>query len=112
MPAVVLRSLREWFIRRVLRRPIHVGRAAFTLHDVDLTVGRGEAVALLGHNEWAARLPSALAYIGTGVLVFGLGRRLCATRPSLSIQLTSSIMRRVPARADGLTGESGVPPSR
>jgi ABC-type polysaccharide/polyol phosphate transport system ATPase subunit len=64
VPAVVLRgvskrfyfyehrtsSLREWFIRRVLRRPIHVGRAAFTLHDVDLTVGRGEAVALLGRN--------------------------------------------------------------
>ncbi|HEX6572967.1 MAG TPA: glycosyltransferase family 39 protein [Steroidobacteraceae bacterium] len=39
--------------------------------------------ALLGHNEWAARLPSALAYIGTGLLVFGLGRRLCATRPWL-----------------------------
>jgi ABC-type polysaccharide/polyol phosphate transport system ATPase subunit len=43
-------SLREWFIRRVLRRPIHVRRAAFTLHDVDLTVGRGEALALLGRN--------------------------------------------------------------
>jgi ABC-2 type transport system ATP-binding protein len=43
-------SLREWFIRRVLRRPIHVRRAAFTLHDVDLTIGRGEAVALLGRN--------------------------------------------------------------
>ncbi|HEY7504261.1 MAG TPA: ABC transporter ATP-binding protein [Gemmatimonadales bacterium] len=64
MPAVELRgvskrfyfyehrtsSLREWFIRRVLRRPIHVRRAAFTLHDVDLTVGRGDAVALLGRN--------------------------------------------------------------
>lgn len=64
MPAVALRgvskrfyfyehrtsSLREWFIRRVLRRPLHVRRAAFTLHDVDLTVGRGEAVALLGRN--------------------------------------------------------------
>jgi ABC-2 type transport system ATP-binding protein len=43
-------SLREWFIRRVLRRPIHVRRSAFTLHDVDLTVDRGEAVALLGRN--------------------------------------------------------------
>jgi ABC-type polysaccharide/polyol phosphate transport system ATPase subunit len=43
-------SLREWFIRRVLRRPIHVRRAAFTLHDVDLTIDRGEAVALLGRN--------------------------------------------------------------
>ncbi|HEX9207297.1 MAG TPA: glycosyltransferase family 39 protein [Steroidobacteraceae bacterium] len=39
--------------------------------------------ALLGHNEWAARLPSALAFIGTGLFVFGLGRRLCPTRPWL-----------------------------
>jgi ABC-2 type transport system ATP-binding protein len=43
-------SLREWFIRRVLRRPIHLRRAAFTLHDLDLTVEQGEAVALLGRN--------------------------------------------------------------
>jgi 4-amino-4-deoxy-L-arabinose transferase-like glycosyltransferase len=39
--------------------------------------------AALGHNEWAARLPSALAYIGTGLFVFGLGRRLCPRRPWL-----------------------------
>jgi 4-amino-4-deoxy-L-arabinose transferase-like glycosyltransferase len=37
--------------------------------------------AVFGHNEWSARLPSALAYIGTGLLVFGLGRRLCPRRP-------------------------------
>jgi 4-amino-4-deoxy-L-arabinose transferase len=39
--------------------------------------------ALLGHNEWAARLPSALAFIGTGLFVFGLGRRLCPAKPWL-----------------------------
>lgn len=39
--------------------------------------------AALGHNEWAARLPSALAYIGTGLFVFGLGRRLCPHKPWL-----------------------------
>jgi 4-amino-4-deoxy-L-arabinose transferase len=39
--------------------------------------------AVLGHNEWAARLPSALAFVGTGLLVFGLGRRLCPARPWL-----------------------------
>jgi 4-amino-4-deoxy-L-arabinose transferase len=39
--------------------------------------------ALFGHNEWAARVPSALAYIGTGLFVFGLGRRLCPARPCL-----------------------------
>ena len=39
--------------------------------------------AALGHNEWAARLPGALAYIGTGLFVFGLGRRLCPQQPWL-----------------------------
>jgi ABC-type polysaccharide/polyol phosphate transport system ATPase subunit len=43
-------TLREWFIRRVLRRPLHVRRAEFSLHDVDLRVEPGESVALLGAN--------------------------------------------------------------
>ena len=38
---------------------------------------------LFGMNEWAARLPGAIAFIGTGLLVFGLGRRLCPARPWL-----------------------------
>jgi ABC-type polysaccharide/polyol phosphate transport system ATPase subunit len=43
-------SLREWFIRRVLRRPIHVRHASFSLRDIDLRIEPGEAVALLGAN--------------------------------------------------------------
>lgn len=43
-------SLREFFIRTVLRRPIHLRRAEFTLRGLDLVVRRGEAVALLGAN--------------------------------------------------------------
>lgn len=39
--------------------------------------------AVLGRNEWAARLPGALAFFGTGLLVFGLGRRFCPARPWL-----------------------------
>jgi 4-amino-4-deoxy-L-arabinose transferase len=39
--------------------------------------------ALFGHNEWAARFPSGLAFVGTGLLVFGLGRRLCPANPWL-----------------------------
>ena len=38
---------------------------------------------LLGTNEWAARLPGALAFVGTGLLVFGLGRRLLPAKPWL-----------------------------
>lgn len=43
-------SLREFFIRSILGRPIHVRRATFTLKDFDLRVGRGEGVALIGDN--------------------------------------------------------------
>jgi 4-amino-4-deoxy-L-arabinose transferase len=39
--------------------------------------------AVLGTNEWAARLPGALAFIGTGLLVFGLGHRFCPAKPWL-----------------------------
>lgn len=43
-------SLREWFIRTALRRPITVRRAEFSLRGFNLRVGRGEAVALIGPN--------------------------------------------------------------
>jgi 4-amino-4-deoxy-L-arabinose transferase len=39
--------------------------------------------AAFGRNEWAARLPGALAFVGTGLLLFGLGRRLCPEKPWL-----------------------------
>ncbi|MGB5104512.1 MAG: glycosyltransferase family 39 protein [Steroidobacteraceae bacterium] len=41
--------------------------------------------AAFGLNEWAARLPSALAFVGTGLLVFGLGRRFTPGRPWLPV---------------------------
>jgi ABC-type polysaccharide/polyol phosphate transport system ATPase subunit len=43
-------SLREWFIRRILHRPLNVRRAEFTLRSFDLRVRQGEAVALIGSN--------------------------------------------------------------
>ncbi|MEP7325703.1 MAG: ABC transporter ATP-binding protein [Gemmatimonadota bacterium] len=43
-------SLRERFIRTVLRRPLHVRHAEFSLEDFDLEVEAGEAVALIGPN--------------------------------------------------------------
>jgi len=43
-------SLREWFIRSALGRPIHVRRPEFSLRDFNLRVDAGETVALLGPN--------------------------------------------------------------
>jgi lipopolysaccharide transport system ATP-binding protein len=43
-------SLREVFRRRVLRRPLHVRQPRFALSGLDLVVGHGEGVVLLGHN--------------------------------------------------------------
>jgi 4-amino-4-deoxy-L-arabinose transferase len=37
----------------------------------------------LGRNEWAARLPNAIAFVATGFLVLGLARRFVPTRPWL-----------------------------
>jgi 4-amino-4-deoxy-L-arabinose transferase len=41
------------------------------------------SVAILGYDEWAARLPGALAFVGTGLLLLGLGRRFCPAKPWL-----------------------------
>lgn len=43
-------TLREFFIRSVLRRPIHVRWPEFELRGLDLEIGRGEAVAVIGPN--------------------------------------------------------------
>jgi 4-amino-4-deoxy-L-arabinose transferase len=38
-------------------------------------------VALLGRNEWGVRLPAALAFICTGLIAFGIARRLGSAQP-------------------------------
>jgi len=43
-------SVRELFVRTVLRRPIHQARAEFMLRDFSLRVEKGESVALVGGN--------------------------------------------------------------
>jgi 4-amino-4-deoxy-L-arabinose transferase len=42
------------------------------------------SVAAFGANEWALRLPNALAFAGTVLLVLGIGRRLVPQRPELA----------------------------
>src|SRR5215207_9687879 len=70
-------SLREFFIRTVLRRPIHVRRARFTLRGLDLRVDPGEAVALIGSNgsgkSTALRLIAGI-YVPTEGIIETRGR--------------------------------------
>ena len=70
-------SLREWFIRTALRRPIHIRRAEFSLRGFNLRIERGEAVALIGPNgsgkSTALRLIAGIYTPSTGT-VETLGR--------------------------------------
>ena len=43
-------SLREFFIRAVMRRPLAVRRACFSLEGLSLSIRRGESVAFIGRN--------------------------------------------------------------
>ncbi|HZI75319.1 MAG TPA: ABC transporter ATP-binding protein [Gemmatimonadales bacterium] len=65
-------SLREWFIRRVLQRPLNIRRAEFTLRNLNLRVARGESVALIGSNgsgkSTALRLIAGIYQASSGTI--------------------------------------------
>jgi ABC-type polysaccharide/polyol phosphate transport system ATPase subunit len=44
------KSIRQWFIRRVLRHPLPAPPPGFSLTDLDLRVNKGEALAVVGGN--------------------------------------------------------------
>lgn len=66
-------SLQEFFVRTVLRRPIHVRHANFTVSDFALRVQQGESVALIGENgsgkSTALRLIAGIYPPTTGSIV-------------------------------------------
>jgi ABC-type polysaccharide/polyol phosphate transport system ATPase subunit len=43
-------SLREWFIRTLMRKPLHIRRPSFSLSDFNVKIRKGEGVALIGSN--------------------------------------------------------------
>jgi 4-amino-4-deoxy-L-arabinose transferase len=67
----------DWLVPSIDGEHPHLTKPPLTYWALAASFG------LLGANEWAARFPAALAFIGTGLLVFGLGRRFCPTRPAL-----------------------------
>ncbi len=67
----------DWLVPTLDGEHAHLTKPPITYWAIAAGVG------LLGHNEWGARLPGALAFVGTGLLVFGIGRRLCTAKPWL-----------------------------
>ena len=67
----------DWLVPTVDREQPHLTKPPLTYWAL------AASFAVFDHDEWAARLPNALAFVGTGLFVFGLGRRLCPRRPWL-----------------------------
>jgi len=67
----------NWLVPTIDGQHAHLTKPPMTYWALAASFG------VLGMNEWAARLPAALAFLGTALLVFGLGRRLCPARPWL-----------------------------
>ncbi len=77
--AVALNMLRtgDWLVPRLHDEHLHFTKPPVTYWAL------GVSMLLLGKNEWAARAPNALAFLGTIFLVFLLGRSIRPRSPGL-----------------------------
>lgn len=85
--AVALRMLRsgDWFTPALSNEVPHFSKPPLTYWALASSIG------LFGRNEWAARLPNALAFVATVLLAGALARRLAPGREQLAavVQATS-----------------------
>lgn len=85
--AVALQALRDgdWATPHLNARLPHFSKPPLT------TWALAGSMAVFGEREWALRLPNALAFAGTVLAVWALGRRLVPARPALApvVQATS-----------------------
>ena len=68
----------DWMVPSIDAEHPHLTKPPMTYWALAASFGA------FGANEWAARVPAALSFIGTGLLVLGLGRRLVPARPWLA----------------------------
>lgn len=103
-------SLQEFFVRTVLRRPIHVRHAQFQLTNFNLQVEAGESVALVGANgsgkSTALRLIAGI-YPPTSGTIVRRGRVVAVIELGAAFhhELTGAENVRLYAAALGLTRE-------
>lgn len=75
----------DWLTPRLHHEVPHFSKPPLTYWAL------ASSMALFGRSEWAVRLPNALAFAATVLLVFALARRLAPARPALAalVQATS-----------------------
>jgi 4-amino-4-deoxy-L-arabinose transferase-like glycosyltransferase len=76
----------QWWIPEFNAGQPHIAKPPLTYWCV------AASMALLGRNSWAARLPSALAFVLTGLLVLALARTLGAARPERAVLAWASML--------------------
>jgi 4-amino-4-deoxy-L-arabinose transferase len=65
----------QWWVPEYNAGEPHVAKPPLTYWSIAASMG------VLGRNAWAARLPSALAFVFTGLLVIGLAQALGSMQP-------------------------------
>lgn len=101
-------TMQEFFVRRVLGRPVHIRQAHFQLTDFNLELKKGDAVALIGPNgsgKTTALRVIAGIYPPTSGLVEHQGRliALIGLGAAFHPELTGAENTRLYAAALGLT---------
>lgn len=71
-------ELGDWLVPRLDPQRPHFTKPPLTYWTL------AASFSAFGNNEWAARLPNALAFIGTALLVLGLARRLGLSAPAFA----------------------------
>jgi 4-amino-4-deoxy-L-arabinose transferase-like glycosyltransferase len=71
-------ELDDWLVPRLNPERPHFTKPPMTYWAI------ATSFSVFGNNEWAARLPNALAFALTGLLVFGLAQRLRLETPVLA----------------------------
>ncbi|MEZ5542070.1 MAG: glycosyltransferase family 39 protein [Pseudomonadota bacterium] len=68
----------NWWLPKLHPEQTHFTKPPLTYWSIAVSL------RVFGRNAWAARLPHALAFIGTGLLVFGIARTLQQPAPGIA----------------------------
>jgi 4-amino-4-deoxy-L-arabinose transferase-like glycosyltransferase len=68
----------DWLVPRLAPERPHFTKPPLTYWAI------GASFSVFGSNEWAARIPNALAFVGTALLVMGIARRLGVPAPEFA----------------------------